>query len=811
MLYRLLPALVLAFALGGTWAAAMSFAAAIAPAAPIPAAAPTITTASAIRAPAGPARLGAVPTISVAGAAAPVTSTSDIPALLCIPDVTETLPVGDGRLAWVERTGGSQNLWFRGADGVARKLTDYRADDGQPIHLLTFLSTPSRIVFRRGSAQNPANLADPPPTSWLVVPAGEAGVAMPAPRPATAATATASTIRETGSVPAASWKPAAAALTDVSDLKDGEQFTPSHDGRRIAFVRGHDILLLAADHAAPATRLLTARSRVGGLAWSLDDQRLAYVVDRAEAGRGEYSLVAVVDIATRRNRFLAPGIGADHNPVWSADGRWVGFIRFGYQPRTWRFEDVSAHSPFSVITADADTGAMLTQWRAPQGRGNHFSGFAAGEDYDVFARTNLLIDERSRLIFPWERSGFRALYALAPGVAVADADIPQRLTDPGLEVDGVAQSPDGKTILYWSPSHADPERLDLYRVGDAAPLKPALAGDMRFGAQFLGNDELVWREAGARTPEHLRIGSLRAAGAPLSGAANATQEPAVKLPEAETFTLQRPGGLTVHAILYRSLQAPRDRPSPLIVHAHGGSRDKAYPVWQTFFGYPPALRHLLLQGFHVLSVNYRSGTGYGLDFREPASYGAKGNEDVEDVIAAAQAAAQRWPFIDAHRMIVYGHSYGGHIVATALARSDVFAAGIDSAGVGDWVYEMQSDSGAPLPLNLPERLEVERQAWANSSVSQLDRWGREPILFLHGDADASAALRQTIELYQQLERRGVPAEAVIFPGEAHALQLEVNQRRYLEAIDDFLRRHGFWPDTSPPRAIGPANARPCSG
>ncbi|ODU22308.1 MAG: hypothetical protein ABS87_02890 [Sphingomonas sp. SCN 67-18] len=698
-----------------------------------------------------------------AGAAAAIDGAPlSLDEVLTVPDVTESLPGPGGGIAWVERVGGTENILYRAPSGVVSRLTDYRADDGEPIRLLAFLGGPDRILFRRGSRQNPANLPDPTqPQSHLVTLDGSA--------------------------------------TAVPAMDGASGFTAGPGGRQIAFTRGKEIWLMPADDPAAAQRLLTARSRVGGLAWSPDGSRLAYVVDRSDAGRGDYSFVAVIDVARRAGRFMAPGLGADHNPVWSADGRQLAFMRMAPQPRAWRFEDVSSHAPFALIVADPASGAMLHQWQAPRGPGQHSTGFQA-EGEDVFARANLFRMADGRLVFPWERTGFRALYGWTPG-----AGEPKLLSDPQVEVDGAALSPDGRTLVYAAPSRADPDRLDLYRLGSAAPLKPAARGVMRSGPQFLDDGRIAWREASALIPEHLRVGALADAGMAVSTPSAAAPRIAGLLGLAQPLTVARPDGVTVHATLYRSLQAPADGKAPLIVHAHGGSRDKAYPVWQSFFGYPPVLRYLLTRGYHVLSVNYRSGTGYGLAFREPAAYGAKGNDDVDDFIAAARQAAETLPFVDPRRMIAYGHSYGGHIVATALARSDIFAAGIDSAGVADWVYEMESDSGGPLPLNLPERMAVERIAWASSSLSQLDHWGNEPLLLLHGDADGSAALRQTIELYQQLDRRGHAPEAVIFPGEAHALRLMANQQRYIGAIEDFLRRHVPAAD-----ATSPAGARPAA-
>lgn len=139
-------------------------------------------------------------------------------------------------------------------------------------------------------------------------------------------------------------------------------------------------------------------------------------------------------------------------------------------------------------------------------------------------------------------------------------------------------------------------------------------------------------------------------------------------------------------------------------------------------------------------------------------------------------------------MVIAGHSYGGHIVSNVLARSDVYAAGIDSAGVGDWVVEMEMDRGVSLPFNIPQRLEIEKVAYESSAISRIDRWGNEPILFLHAEQDESAAMTPMIELYLALLTRGKPADALVFPGEGHTLKLRSNRDRYVEKIEQFLER-----------------------
>src|ERR1700758_4033333 len=86
--------------------------------------------------------------------------------------------------------------------------------------------------------------------------------------------------------------------------------------------------------------------------------------------------------------------------------------------------------------------------------------------------------------------------------------------------------------------------------------------------------------------------------------------------------------------------------------------------------------YLASLGYIVLSVNYRSGIGYGLNFREALNYGPSGASEYNDVIGAGLYLAHR-PDVDAKRIGVWGPSYGGLLTALALARSsDLFAAGV---------------------------------------------------------------------------------------------------------------------------------------
>src|ERR1700739_4090609 len=95
-------------------------------------------------------------------------------------------------------------------------------------------------------------------------------------------------------------------------------------------------------------------------------------------------------------------------------------------------------------------------------------------------------------------------------------------------------------------------------------------------------------------------------------------------------------------------------------------------------------QYLASRGYVVLSVNYRSGIGYGRGFREAPGRAGRGASEYQDVVAGAKYLQSRADVNPTH-IGLWGGSYGGYLTALGLARnSDLFAAGVDFHGVHDW-------------------------------------------------------------------------------------------------------------------------------
>jgi dipeptidyl aminopeptidase/acylaminoacyl peptidase len=253
----------------------------------------------------------------------------------------------------------------------------------------------------------------------------------------------------------------------------------------------------------------------------------------------------------------------------------------------------------------------------------------------------------------------------------------------------------------------------------------------------------------------------------------------------QPVVFRSPDGMMVHAQLFLPPGATPATRHPALLFFHGG------PYRQMLLGPNPMDAYAYMyaenqyfanRGYVVLSVNYRGGTGYGLDFRVPANFGPSGASEYNDIVGAANYLKSRAD-VDPKRLGVWGGSYGGYMTALALARgSDIFAAGVDYAGVHDWsgLLKVYAPFGAPAVSD--------SVALASSPVSSMKQW-RSPVLVIQADDDHNVPFGQTVLLVKALREQQVPHELVVIPNEIHDLLLHRSWLRYFDAQSEFLGRH----------------------
>ena len=543
-------------------------------------------------------------------------------------------------------------------------------------------------------------------------------------------------------------------------LADGSSLAISPDGS-LAWIQDGQVWSMRSGRQGP---LIQVRGTAKGLRWSPDGGRLAFI-----SGRGDHAFIAVYDLHDKSLRFLDPSVDMDESPVWSPDGKQIVFIRRPAANGEFEFSPRRNGPPWSIRVADAQSGKGREIWRAQEGRGSVFWAMRVPDQ--------LIWMAGDQLVFPWERDGWLHLYALKNGAA-------RPLTPGEFEIENVAPAPDRKAVVF-SSNQDDPDRRHLWRVAldNGTPQRITTGTGIEWSPSLLSDGRIALLHSDAKTPA--RAAMLEGPGtfhdlAPFTF-------PSASLVEPQPIIIPGTDGLKLDGQLFLP---PNDASGkhPAVVFFHGGSRRQMLLGWHYMFYYNQTYglnQYLASKGYVVLSINFRSGIGYGTDFREWPNFGATGASDFNDVLAAGNYLRSRAD-VDPARIGAWGGSYGGYLTAMALARaSDVFAVGVDLAGVHDWNLEVTRTAPA---RDAEKRKAIERIAFESSPMASIATW-RSPVLLIQGDDDHDVAFAQSVQLVEALRKQGVPFEQLIFPDEAHDFLLHSNWLKAFHAADEFLARY----------------------
>jgi dipeptidyl aminopeptidase/acylaminoacyl peptidase len=264
--------------------------------------------------------------------------------------------------------------------------------------------------------------------------------------------------------------------------------------------------------------------------------------------------------------------------------------------------------------------------------------------------------------------------------------------------------------------------------------------------------------------------------------------PSIQLVEPQPVMISAADGLKLHGQLFLPSGVPAGEKRPAVVFLHGGSRRQMLLGWHSMQYYHNAYalnQYLDQMGYIVLSVNYRSGIGYGMEFREALNFGATGASEFNDVLGAGKYLQSR-PDVDRKRIGLWGGSYGGYLTALGLARaSDLFACGVDFHGVHDWNLEF------PRSVN-PENAEAEEKwahtAFESSPLADVKTW-RSPVLLIQGDDDRDVNFENMEKLVEALRNQGVEFQQLVFPDEVHDFLTHDHWLDAYHAAVDFFAAH----------------------
>ncbi len=443
----------------------------------------------------------------------------------------------------------------------------------------------------------------------------------------------------------------------------------------------------------------------------------------------------------------------------SGDGRWLAFVR----PRT------SADSDLLIVdlTADSPESQLITEHDGNIGYDIH--GFTPDSERLVYS-TN----EVGEFAEAWQ-------YDLATGDK-------STLVSAEWDVVAVAYSPDGRyrVELINADARNDVRVVDMDN-GLPAELPELPDGDLQ-DLRFMQNGDGIAVVVNAdSSPSNIYVAD--SASAPFVALTD-TLNPAIDAGHLVDSTVVRYPSfdeLEIPAVLYKPKQASAENPVPALVWVHGG------PGGQSRVGYSAVRQHLVNHGYALLAANNRGSSGYGKTFFHLDDR-RHGEEDLQDIVYGRRYL-ESLDWVDSDRVGVIGGSYGGYMVAAALAfEPEEFDVGINIFGVTNWVRTLES---------IPPWWEAFKEALYDEMgdpATDAERHRRisplfhadnivRPLLVVQGANDPRVLQVESDELVAAVQANEVPVEYVVFPDEGHGFRKRTNRITASEAYLSFLNTH----------------------
>jgi len=674
------------------------------------------------------------------------------------------------RLAWISYDEGKRNVYTAaGPDFKPVRLTSFMDDDGVDLTDLS-LSADGRVaVFVRGHARNRdgwvANpLSNPDGTERAIW-----------------------AVRTSGGAP-----------FRLAEIHGGAPVL-SPDGQHALYVRDGQIYrapVVATPGKTPADRgeapFITVFGQNSNPRWSPDGSRFAFVSNRTD-----HSFIGIYELATRRITWLAPDVDRDTSPTWSPDGTRVAYIRrpglpFGQQQQQGAAGVGNPAGPArqggrggvtgmqipGLFRAEFRGGGTLSFWVADVRTGDAREFWRHDPQGTTFRNINAIQWAGDHVIFTTQMPNDEYDRYFSVAVDGTTKDPVMITTTDGIieDASSINLSPDGRT-LYYTTNHGDIDRRDIFAVATAGGTPRQVTETPAIETQPvpLPSGKVAVLYADHRVPQSVGIVPATGGSASVVYPALPPRFPLAAHVEPTNVTLEASDGMKFNNQLFLPRDITPGERRPAMIFVHGGPQRQMLlgyhyrHVYHMFYGINQWLAD---KGYIVLSVNFRRGVGYGRSFRQAPNTGGQGNAEYLDVLAAGQYLHSRAD-VDPKRVAIWGLSYGGVLTAQALARnSDLFAAGIDLAGVHLW----------------GSSLDPESTSFKSSPIGAMDTW-TSPILLQHGDDDRNVAFTQTTGLVQMLRARDIEYELIVFPDDVHDSLVHSRWIYIFDRMEAFLKKH----------------------
>jgi protease II len=225
---------------------------------------------------------------------------------------------------------------------------------------------------------------------------------------------------------------------------------------------------------------------------------------------------------------------------------------------------------------------------------------------------------------------------------------------------------------------------------------------------------------------------------------------------------------------------------PVIVWFHGGPEAQSYP------GFSPTRQLFIDEGFILARPNVRGSDGFGKSWLH-SDNGPKRLDVITDIRDAAVWIKKNWSKNGVEPKIgIMGGSYGGY---STLYGMTVFAghydAGVASVGMSSLVTFLKNTADYRRKLRESEYGYLDKDMEALEKLSPINYLDKieSPLMIIHGANDPRVPAGEAIQIHDAMEKKGIPAELILFGDEGHGVRKRKNRVLKIGHTIRFFNQH----------------------
>jgi dipeptidyl aminopeptidase/acylaminoacyl peptidase len=260
------------------------------------------------------------------------------------------------------------------------------------------------------------------------------------------------------------------------------------------------------------------------------------------------------------------------------------------------------------------------------------------------------------------------------------------------------------------------------------------------------------------------------------------------LPKMESFWFNAADGTKLEGFLIRPPGFDSAKKYPVKFLIHGGPQGNWGDDWS--YRWNPEL--FAANGYVVVMINMRGSTGYGQAIVDGVN-GDWGGKPFTDLMEGLDYVEQHSAFIDKTRECALGASYGGYMANWILGHTDRFQCIVTHDGM----FNPESAYGTTDELWFNE-WEFRGKPWdyygKPDSENPYRKWApmlsaknfKTPTLVVHGQLDYRLDVSEGFQLFDTLQRLGVPSKMLYFPDEGHWVLKPQDAQLWYKTVNDWI-------------------------